>query len=162
MKNAKKGNKLKRLFRFLYLKIFRINDTPSRIAMGFGLGVFLGVLPGTGPIAALTLAILFRLNRASALLGSVLTNTWLNFFTFVFSVKIGARVLSLDWHLVMEEWSGFLKEFRFKKLLQASYLKLVLPVMLGYFIIGLLLGVISYLIILAVLSSKQKRKGGGK
>lgn len=48
----KKKNRILRLLKLIYIKLFRINDTPQKIAQGFGLGVFLGILPGTGPIAA--------------------------------------------------------------------------------------------------------------
>ena len=37
-------------------KLLGINDSPHRIALGIGLGLFLGVLPGTGVIAALAVA----------------------------------------------------------------------------------------------------------
>ena len=33
-------NKVARFFKALYLKLFRINDTPQKIAIGFGVGVF--------------------------------------------------------------------------------------------------------------------------
>ncbi|MDD5669514.1 MAG: DUF2062 domain-containing protein, partial [Candidatus Omnitrophica bacterium] len=72
-----KKNKLARFFKFIYLKIFRINDTPRKIAFGFGLGVFLGILPGTGPVASVIVAAFLHANKAAALLGSLITNTWL-------------------------------------------------------------------------------------
>jgi len=68
-------NKFRGFFQLLYLKLIKINDTPQKIAFGFGLGVFSGIFPGTGPLAALFLALILRANRASALLGSLLTNT---------------------------------------------------------------------------------------
>jgi uncharacterized protein (DUF2062 family) len=39
----KEGNRLQRFFKFLYLKLFRINDSPQRIALGFGAGAFMGI-----------------------------------------------------------------------------------------------------------------------
>ena len=75
-------NKIREYLRLILAKLFNINDTPHKIALGLGLGVFAGILPGTGPIAAIFLALAFRANRASALLGSLLTNTWLSLVTF--------------------------------------------------------------------------------
>jgi hypothetical protein len=53
-------NRVVRFSKFLYLKTVRINDLPHKIAMGFALGSFLGVLPFTGVVAALILAVIFK------------------------------------------------------------------------------------------------------
>ncbi|MBU1727661.1 MAG: DUF2062 domain-containing protein, partial [Candidatus Omnitrophica bacterium] len=113
-------NKILRFFRFLYLKLFRINDSPQKIALGLGLGVFLGILPGTGPIASLSLAFVFRINRASALLGSLLTNTWLSFVTFILAIKIGSFMLKLNWQETYSQYSEFLKSFHWADLFKLS------------------------------------------
>ncbi|PIR13657.1 MAG: hypothetical protein COV50_05635, partial [Flavobacteriales bacterium CG11_big_fil_rev_8_21_14_0_20_35_7] len=63
-----------------------MNDTPQRIALGLGLGSALGMLPGTGPLAALFLAVVFKVNRASAFLGSLATNIWLSLVTFLLAL----------------------------------------------------------------------------
>ncbi|MCG2713658.1 MAG: DUF2062 domain-containing protein [Candidatus Omnitrophica bacterium] len=71
----------KKIINFIFAKLFKINDSAGKIALGVGLGVFAGLLPGTGPAAALLLALVFRANRAAALLGSLITNTWLSVVT---------------------------------------------------------------------------------
>jgi len=81
-----------RFFKVLYLKLFRIDDSPHKIALGFGLGVFLGVMPGMGLIAALAIAIIIKVNRIAALLGSILTNTWLSIPVFFLAVRTGSAV----------------------------------------------------------------------
>jgi uncharacterized protein (DUF2062 family) len=154
----KEGNKLQRFLKFIYLKLFRINDAPHRIALGFGLGVFLGILPGTGPIAALCCAFLFRLNRAAALLGSLLTNTWLSIVTFVFSVKIGSFVMRLDWQKVYQGWAAFFKDFHWANLFKLGVLEIALPVLLGYFIISLCAGILGYIISLIVVIRIRKAR----
>ncbi len=159
----KEGNKLQRFFKFVYLKLFRINDTPQKIALGFGLGVFLGILPGTGPIAALCCAFLFRLNRAAAFLGSLLTNTWLSIVTFALSVKIGAFVMNLEWQKVYQDWGAFLKDFHWVNLFKLGVLEIALPVLLGYFIISLCAGILGYIIsliaVIQIRKSKESSKG---
>jgi uncharacterized protein (DUF2062 family) len=155
----KEGNRLQRLFRFLYLKLFRINDTPQRIALGFGLGVFLGILPGTGPIAALCCAFLFRVNRAAALLGSLLTNTWLSIVTFALSVKIGSFIMHLDWQKVYQDWGAFFKDFHWVNLFKLTALEIILPVAVGYFIISLCCGILGYIIsLIAVIKIKKTKE----
>lgn len=136
----------------IYRKLFKINDTPQKIALGFGLGVFSGIFPGTGPVAALFLAFILRANRASALCGSLLTNTWLSFVTFIFAIKIGSAILDISWVRIKEEWLCFLQKFHWINLLQAPVLKAILPVLLGYFIIAFCLGLLAYLVTLLIIT----------
>lgn len=147
----KKGSWLTRTTKFIYLKIFRINDTPQKISLGLGLGVFSGIFPGTGPIAALFLALVLKVNRASALLGALLTNTWLSLVTFLLSIKIGSAIMNLKWQDVYMQTTQLFKNFRFSDLLKLSFLKVVLPVTLGYLIVSLALGILTYLATLPII-----------
>ena len=153
-----KNNKILRSLKFIYHKTFRINDSPQRIALGFGLGVFLGILPGTGPIASLVLATFFCVNRASALLGSVLTNTWLSFVTFLVSIKIGSFFLGLEWQTLKSGWEELITNFSWRSLLKISSLEIILPVALGYLIIGLISGALAYLMVIIILIFRKKKK----
>lgn len=150
-------NKVIIFFKVIYVKLFKINDTPQRIALGFGLGVFAGIIPGTGPIAALFLAFLFRVNRAAALLGSLLTNTWLSFVTFILAVKTGAAILKVSWQAVFQDWLNLIKEFNWLNLFKASILKTILPVVVGYIAIALSLGFAVYLITLFIIIKIKQR-----
>lgn len=134
-----------RFLKYLYLKLFRIHDTPQRIALGFGIGVFMGLIPGTGPIAAVVTAVALRVNRASALIGALLTNTWISIVTFFLSIKIGSAIMRVDWHEVHASWMELMKDFAFIKLFKAATLKVVMPVLTGYIIVGFFLGLTAYL-----------------
>lgn len=146
---------MRKFLKAFYEKIFKINDTPQKIAVGLGLGVFLGILPGTGPIAALFLALLFKVNRASALFGSLLSNTWLSIVTFILSIKVGSAILHSDWQQVQENWSEVLRDFHWGSLFKSSVLTLLLPVVLGYLIIGLSVGFTAYIIALLILRRRK-------
>ncbi len=154
--------KVTNILRVLYLKLFRINDTAQRIALGFGVGVFLGLLPLTGPLAALFLASLLRINRAAALLGSLLTNTWLSIVTFFLSIKIGSSIMKVDYKQVYREWDIYKTQGNWLDLVKLSSFKLLLPVILGYIVVGLVLGFVAY--ILSLLAIKilryEKNKTG--
>lgn len=162
MKKIKAGNRFSRFLKLIYLKLFRINDTPQRIALGLGLGVFLGILPGSGPVASLFLAWVFRLNRAAALLGSLATNTWLSIVTFLLAVKAGAYVLQLNQQEVCNSWISFLKNFHFFDLFKLSILRVILPVALGYLIVSFLIGFVVYLIVLVILTGIKNAKNQGR
>ena len=146
-----KESVFKRVFHFIFAKLFIINDSAEKIALGVGLGVFSGLMPGTGPAAALFLAFIFQANRAAALLGSILTNTWLSIITFILAIKVGSIVLSRHWQEVYQKAHGLIRDFHWISFFKLSFLDVLLPVIIGYLIIGLFLGLISYLIVLLII-----------
>ena len=148
---------MSRLFKAVYLKIFRINDTPQKIALGMGLGVFMGVIPGTGPIAALALAFLLKANRASALLGSILTNTWLSIPVFLLSLQAGAFLTGVNYGDLNERWSLLVKDFHWAALLDIGIYKFLIPILAGYALISFLIGAIAYVLAFTI-SVYSKRK----
>lgn len=154
----KKNIRILRLLKLIYAKLFKINDSPQKIAQGLGLGVFLGILPGTGPIAALFLALVLRVNRASALLGSLLTNTWLSIATFFLSIKLGSAIMGLSWQEVHREWLWFIKNFRWLDLFKLSIIKIIFPVVVGYFTVALCLSLLVYVTVLIIIKIKHAHK----
>jgi uncharacterized protein (DUF2062 family) len=150
MKKDGKGHSILASLKSISIKLLGINDTPQKIALGLGLGVFSGILPTTGPIAALFLAWAFRANRASALLGALLTNTWLSIVTFLLSIKVGSAIMKTRWESVLRDWALFLKDFHWLNLFKLSVLKIILPVIAGYLIIAFCIGLLCYLITLII------------
>lgn len=149
---------IKIFFCNLYQKIVSINDTPQKIALGVGLGVFLGIMPGMGPVAALFAAHFFKANKASALLGSLLTNTWLSLVTFFLSIKLGAAVFNVNWQIVYNHWSVFLINFNFGKLFTMSNLNFVLPIVVGYIIVAFCAGFLIYFTTLIIIMGVRSKK----
>ena len=141
-------------------QLLGIQDSPRKIAFGFGLGVFLGILPGAGPVASVTLALIFRVNKAAALAGSVLTNTWLSFMTFALAVKLGARLTGADWQGVYDQCTQLIKDFHFKNLFDAAILQILKPLVIGYLGVGLSAGILGYLLAYAVVGMKRKPNSG--
>ncbi|MCX5669065.1 MAG: DUF2062 domain-containing protein [Candidatus Omnitrophica bacterium] len=141
----------KKIINFVFAKFFRINDSAQKIALGIGLGVFTGLIPGTGPAAALFLALIFRANRAAALLGSILTNTWLSLVTFILAIKLGSVILNLHWQAVCQKAQGLMQDFHWIKFFRLSFHEVLMPVITGYLIIGLFLGIISYFLTLLII-----------
>lgn len=155
-------DKIKRLARLLYLKLFRINDTPLKIALGFGMGVFLGVMPGVGPVVALLFAFIFRINRASALLGSLLFNTWSGIISLLLAIKIGSAVMGLNYYDVYAGWNGLIKSFKWDKLFEVSVCEVLIPIGIGYLLISLFFAVVAtivvYTIVLRIKNKKLSKK----
>ena len=129
--------------KFIYHQLVEINDTPHRKAMGLAIGVFCGIFPGTGPLAALAVSFVLKVNRAAALLGSLLTNTWLSLVTLGLAVKIGALIQGEDW----------------QKIQTGAILNALGSVILGFVIVGglLAMGVYSIAFWTLILQEKAAR-----
>ncbi len=147
----KKKERFSRFLKLIYIKIFRINDTPQKIALGLGLGVFSGIMPGMGPLVAMFLAFILRSNRASALLGSILTNTWLSFLTFFLALKTGSLILRTEWQITYQNWLNFLAGFKWIDLFRVSLLRIILPIIIGYLAIAFCLGLLVYITTLIII-----------
>ncbi|HTZ11632.1 MAG TPA: DUF2062 domain-containing protein [Candidatus Margulisiibacteriota bacterium] len=159
--NKKDTLKLPELLKLLYLEIFKINDSPQKIALGFSIGIFTGVFPGIGPMVALFLAFLLRANRASALFGSLLTNTWVSFLVFIFAIRLGAHIFDVHWKSTLGEWNYWIKTLHWKGIFHVSLYHAILPTLLGYLIISLILALLAYLLAILLLKVGVKEKNRG-
>lgn len=162
MRKRSLPDKVKRLAKVVYLKLFRINDSPLKIALGFGFGVFVGVMPGIGPVIALLLAFLFRVNRASALLGSILFNTWVGLIALLLAIKIGSAVKGLNYNDVYDGWNGLIKNFKWEKLFEVSVYDVLIPIGVGYIIIALTFAVVASVIVYMIAKQIKMKKSKAK
>lgn len=126
------------------------------------MGVFSGIIPGAGPIVALFLAWILRANRAAALLGGLLTNTWISIAIFLLSIKIGSGILRVDWQDVYNDWLVFSKDFHWLNLFKLSVSKIILPIMVGYLLVAFCAGLAVYLVALVVITQVRYVKNKGR
>ena len=147
---------LKKHFFVLYEKIVKIDDSPQKIALGCSLGVFLGVLPGLGPLAALGLAMIFRVNKAAAFLGSFITNTWLTLVTFVLAIRIGTSLLNLPWIETREQIKNIFTHFHWRDFFDTAILQILKPLALGYLVIASLGALIAYVMVCWIIALRKK------
>lgn len=141
-------------FQKIYNQLVTINGSPHLVALGFGVGFFLGIFPFTGAVAAVSLAVIFKFNKAAALLGSLLSNTWLSVGTFAIAGQMGSMLLGYDWGSILQETKDVIFNFQWQTFFKLTTLKLLLPLFLGYFIIGAICGVIVYWIVFAILKKR--------
>ena len=148
---------IKDFFRGIYEKLIKINDSPQKIALGLGLGVFLGIFPGVGPLAALALAFVLRVNQAAAFAGSLLTNTWFSLVTLVLAIKIGAALTGTNWSDIYETARQLITHFHWQNLFDASVKSILKPLLLGFAVVGLFFGLLAYGAALIILLKRKKR-----
>jgi len=142
----------RRTFRYIYLRLVRMGGNPVRIALGFSLGVFLGVFPtfGIGIPLSLLLASAFRWNRVSAVLGSLVMNPLTTPFFWTLSGTVGAAIFRTDASRLLE---GIQNGERLRGLTVGAMIYLA-----GNTIVALVTAVVAYfLAIRAVLLYRRKR-----
>jgi len=150
--------RLIRLLKLAYIKLVRINDTPQKVALGFGLGVFAGIMPGFGTLLGLLFAFILKANSASVLIAALLTNTWFTVLAIIPAIKLGSGILGWHWSNVYSEWALFIKDFHWVKLIKPETYRFLLPVIIGYLVISVLAGILAYAASLAILRRTSVKK----
>lgn len=128
-----------------YIKqFFLIDDTPHKVAGGFALGLFLGLMPGEGLTATLAFSTLFRLNRLSALSGALATNIWTLSFILPAATFLGGKIFGENTQTLGENFS-LIHQTGWKFFLEEEFfLNIALPLLVGFLIISLAISALGY------------------
>ena len=152
-KRTKKEN-LQNLLRRVYERFVKIRGRPRDIALGFALGIFVGMTPTMGiqmPIAVFFAAI-FKWSKISAVFGVWITNPFTSPFIYGLTYIVGAKVLGLKATMALPQeltW-GIVKEM----LKNAPVIFGALTA--GGILIGLPLAVFSYYLSFAAVNKYQQ------
>jgi uncharacterized protein len=90
--------------------LLHVEDTPHRIALAFGVGVWIAFCPllGVHTLLALGIAFAFRLSRVAILLGAYINNPWTLAPLYLAGTVVGCVLMgvsteglaAVDWKLV--------------------------------------------------------------
>src|SRR5512139_975349 len=132
--------RFRRIFRYIYLRLVRVGGDPVHIGLGFAVGVFLGIFPtfGIGTPLALLIASLFRWNRISAVLGTLVMNPFTTPLFWTLSGSLGAAIFRADAKKVLQ---SAVDGERVKSLSEAALIYLT-----GNTLIALAVAVVSYFV----------------
>lgn len=85
-------------YKYLYERLLRIRGKPREIALGFSLGIFLGMTPfiGVQAVSAVLLASLFKWNKISAAIGVFITNPLTAPVLYSITYYVGIKVLGIE------------------------------------------------------------------
>lgn len=155
-------------FRDKFKSIFKVKDTPHRIALAFAVGVFMGISPllGLHYIGAFILAWFFRLNKLVAMVGVSVNNPWTIVPISTFCVWFGAKLVGIkqilpeiDWHNVtlMNIMSKLSDVDNFIYIIK-ELMPLIISFFVGSFVICTVTAVISYFIIQILIVRYKKIK----
>jgi hypothetical protein len=130
-------------------RVVRIDDSPQKIARGFAIGVFWGILPtfGLAIIFSLPTAVLLRANKISSILGTFVANPLTTPFIYAFSYKIGQWVLGHSSSVF--SW----KFINIEELLNISR-----SVLVGSVVFALTLSVATYFLVVKIVDRHGQRK----
>jgi len=128
-----------------------IKEPPWKIALTFSIGIFIGMSPliGFHTVIAITLAILFRLNKIVILMATYLINPWTIVPIYTFSTFIGAKILHQEINININ-WSYV----TISEIVNSTS-ELLLPFIIGTLLVGFVSSVLSYIIIYALLTKRR-------
>ena len=146
----------KRIKNFLE-KFFLINDSPHKIAAGAALGIFLGIVPGAGVIAALALSSLFRFNRLSTASASLAVNAWSSLIILPLAATAGGFIFNIAPRILIQDfkntyslgWKTFLEE--------TVIFNLLFPLIIGFLLVSATISLVFYWIIFSLLKRKKMK-----
>ena len=146
-------NRLVRRIRLIYLRLIRLRDKPEVVAKGLAVGVFAGCFPffGIQSLIGLFLATIFRGSKVAAYAATWISNPLTYVPLYIFNYKIGKLLLGTEDTVLptldLESFTAF-------KELGSTF---ALTLLTGSFVVGMILGMITYFYGLAILQRLHYR-----
>jgi uncharacterized protein (TIGR03546 family) len=148
---------VKRKFKKIIVKIFRMNNTPHEIALGTAIGVFIGILPFYGfhtLMVLIVIALIRPVNKIAVLAGTNISlPPTLPFITWT-AYDIGRYILQRGYPPLC--WADF-KNLNFESIRYRFY-----PLLIGSLILGGILAVIFYFLTYFVVKRVVEKRAHAK
>lgn len=134
-----------------------VEDTPHRIALAFGVGVWIAFFPifGIHTGLALLVAFAFRLSRAATVLGCYVNNPWTVVPLYSFGTAFGCWMLGVPIEGLYQLRAVFASHSFGRALLEALR-PFLWPYVVGNTIVGVGCGALAYLALRAVLERRRR------
>jgi uncharacterized protein len=138
----------------IYERFIRIRGTPKEIALGFALGLFMGLSPfmGIQIVAAVFLASLLKWNKYAAAIGVWVTNPFTAPFIYSVTYLVGAKTMKIENSFDFKDtldWSILIDLFR-------NSPGIITSLFVGGVVIGLPVAFMGYLIAFRAVEKYQK------
>ncbi|HMK56535.1 MAG TPA: DUF2062 domain-containing protein [Dissulfurispiraceae bacterium] len=139
-------------------QVVGVKDSPRKIAISFGIGVFIGMSPvlGLHTVLGILVAWIFRLNKFVTLVGVYITNPWTIVPIYTGATWLGARMLGIQHILPEIDWHnlGLVELVR-------DLEPILPPFVVGTFFVGLVSGLLGYVVIYhSVVRQRRMGKNG--
>ena len=141
--------------------LIHVEDSPSRVALAFALGVFIAFFPilGIHTVLALVIALAFRLNKVAILFGAWINNPWTVAPMYAAGTLLGCVILGvspsrlggIDWSLSGRAFYGRLVE---------GFRPLLPPFLVGNLVLGVAAASVSFVALRWVLARRASASTG--
>ena len=141
--------------------LIHVEDSPSRVALAFALGVFIAFFPllGIHTGLAIGVALLFRLNKVAILAGAWTNNPWTIAPMYSAGTLLGCFILGVSPTSLGEiDWA--LHGRAFYESLAAGLRPLLLPFVAGNLALGAAAALVSFLALRWVLARRKRMATG--
>ena len=151
---SKKGNRLLSPLYKAYERFLKIRGHPREIALGFALGIFVGMTPfmGLHTAIAVPLAALFKWNKISTAISVWITNAVTAPIIYSITYVVGAKILGIKRAFGITDTNSF--SALYKLILKTPEITWAMTV--GGIIVGLPLAIISYYFAFSVIRKYQE------
>ena len=139
----------------LYEQFIRLKGNPHQIALGFSLGLLIGMTPfiGVHIISSMILASLLRWNKISAVIGVNITNVGTAPLIYPVNYWVGRRLVGVSSNV---KWSMTLDYPEMLNLMKHSP-QIFADLLFGGLILGIPLAIAGYFLALKVIHLSRKR-----
>jgi uncharacterized protein (DUF2062 family) len=144
-----------------YEVLFHVGDTPHRTALAFGIGLWIAFSPllGLHTVMALGIAFAFRLSRGAMLLGAYINNPWTIAPLYIAGTTLGCFLLEVPPEgLVDIDWDQH--GLGFYRSLVAHLRPFLWPYVIGNTVLGVVAGVVGYVVLRSVLERRRAQAAG--
>ena len=141
--------------------LLHVEDSPSRVAAAFALGVFIAFFPllGIHTGLAIAIALAFRLNKVAILAGAWTNNPWTLAPMYTAGTLLGCFVLGvspaslggIDWSLHGRHFYASLVE---------GFRPLLMPFIVGNLILGAGAAALTFLVLRSILARRRRGQLG--
>jgi hypothetical protein len=137
--------------------LLHVEDTPHRIALAFGIGIWIAFFPiwGIHTAMALLIAFAFRLSRAAMVLGAYVNNPWTVAPLYTAGTILGCWLLGVPVE-GFEDLDWTLKGWAFLEALLQTLRPYLWPFILGNTIVGVVGGLAAYFALRWVLERRRR------
>jgi uncharacterized protein (DUF2062 family) len=136
--------------------LLQVEDSPSRVAAAFALGIFIAFFPiiGIHTGLAILLAVLLRLNKVAILVGAWVNNPWTLAPMFSAGTLFGCFILGVSPASLGDiDWA--LHGRAFYESLAAGLRPLLLPFVVGNLVLGAIAAAASFALLRSILARRR-------
>ncbi len=152
-------SRIKRSWRYFYLRFLRLRGTPHYISRGLAFGVFAGCFPlfGLQTIIGVLLAIIFRGHKLAAAAGTWLSNPLTYVPIFAFNYKVGEFLLGFG---VEQTQVSFPDHWQSWTDLKPLGLVFLVTLFSGCLVVASIASILTYMVSLRFLSRWRRKRYG--